>query len=1214
VGNAVLVVYDDDDLRDSLCESVQEAGYAVEGADSGEAAIARVRQAEGKFDFVLMDQVLLNGMDGLQATRIIHGEYPAIRIIVLTQYGDGESSRQALESGAYRYVFLPCLDEEITNLMKYSASLAKLEQGLEDARSIGWMQQIADEPGMAISIIDRTYRVLYANTGQRQLAGQDYRPGGICWVEFHQAYLQNEPCIWCPVKPLFETGEPIRKTAVLFKRGRAQYYETSASPIFDQDGRTILAARKWGIEVTAREIIDRRTLEAATLEQRLDAVLERIRMLGYSRVRLYELSEDGLFLIGRKERGGTNVPFSEIHFAVKDDRYSQVTLASSAPRIYKAAQYGPTQLDYELDRVGLEEWLDVPLCTSEGGFVGKITIDNRIIGPLRPDRESRPKPINEEHFELLMKVATFAANAISWERDQSRIGREAEKLRNLRAIDADIASELGVMTVVQRTLLACVDLTGASSAHISLRDGGKLIKVAGIGPYSDIVERELSMDLHRDVPAVWAILAGEPYIANDAQRDAYIAKWVARTTDRDARTTIDSTGSFASFPLSFEGEMIGALSLQSGRKDFFTEEICDFVKDLQPRLARALRNAQLYERRIKESEALRKADEAVLSVAKLDEVLQVILDQLSALIPCKSAQIRLFDEDSQQLELRATTGRHPGEIPKWSKMGVGIAGQAAQEKQTILENDVAQNPAHQRALQECGNHKQRQFLDSIQAEVASPLKIGEKLTGVLCLQDTEAPGFLEADLPLVTNLAGRASIAIENARLRQQLERRVEQLRSMSIVATRIQSTSDSDTMLRLALTGVTAKQALRFSRAVLFLANDDRTTLEGRMAVGAVTYEEADAIWREVEEKQFSLEAHLDRAEKLGKELNKPLNDLIRKISIPIRAESGAPAMCLLEKRAIIVSDARTDHLSNRQLAEALGMAAFAAVPLIAKGEFVGTLVVDNRFLPKGTIEDESVRVLETFASEAAMIIENARLGKELAEQERVKASKEFAARAAHRIGTEVSVIEGSLTETTEGLVVDSGRLQAGVERMKSVLQELKEFARPREPQFQMIALGNLVGKVSRRLPPELNFSFVTDLAEDLPLLEGDVEALSDTFLELVHNAMDEMPKDGSGQVTIRATVLPPGSPNPTEEEQPLHLPHICIEFADNGPGVPSEKKEAIFRPFYSVKAKGSGLGLTIVKQLVEEMHHGVIKEMGTYGQGARFVILLPISQPKGG
>jgi signal transduction histidine kinase len=389
---------------------------------------------------------------------------------------------------------------------------------------------------------------------------------------------------------------------------------------------------------------------------------------------------------------------------------------------------------------------------------------------------------------------------------------------------------------------------------------------------------------------------------------------------------------------------------------------------------------------------------------------------------------------------------------------------------------------------------------------------------------------------------------------------------------------------------------------------------LQGRMAVGAVTYEEADRIWKEVEEKQFTLEEQLGRAEKLGEELNRPLNALVCQISIPIQKESGTPALCLFERRAIIVSDALTDSLTNHHLADALDMTAFAAVPLIAKGEFVGTLVVDNRFLPKETINEEDVRVLETFASEAAMIIENVRLRDQLLEQRKLEAWKQFAARAAHRVGTQLSIIREALTETPSGTMVDSQSLNEGIERMKRVLEELKQFARPREPHFEILDLNKIIQQVRDRSPEELNFALALNLAPDLPLLEGDAQAIFDTFVELLRNATDAIPKDGSGKITITTTFLPSGSPDPTREGQLVYTSHICVEFVDNGPGVLPKDKDAIFHPFHSLKAKSSGLGLAIAKEEIEEIHHGVIREVGTYGQGARFVILLPLTQPKGG
>ena len=82
-----------------------------------------------------------------------------------------------------------------------------------------------------------------------------------------------------------------------------------------------------------------------------------------------------------------------------------------------------------------------------------------------------------------------------------------------------------------------------------------------------------------------------------------------------------------------------------------------------------------------------------------------------------------------------------------------------------------------------------------------------------------------------------------------------------------------------------------------------------------------------------------------------------------------------------------------------------------------------------------------------------------------------------------------------------------------------------------------------------------------------------------------------------------------------PSKRKYIRVEFADAGPGVAESDKERIFNPFFTSRAKGMGLGLSIVKGIVEA-HHGRICETGSQGTGARFVIFFPAagSAPNGG
>jgi len=70
-----------------------------------------------------------------------------------------------------------------------------------------------------------------------------------------------------------------------------------------------------------------------------------------------------------------------------------------------------------------------------------------------------------------------------------------------------------------------------------------------------------------------------------------------------------------------------------------------------------------------------------------------------------------------------------------------------------------------------------------------------------------------------------------------------------------------------------------------------------------------------------------------------------------------------------------------------------------------------------------------------------------------------------------------------------------------------------------------------------------------------------------------------------------------------------VAVEISDDGPGIPAEDLENIWTPFFSTKAKGTGLGLTICHRIVEE-HRGMIKVESDVGRGTRFTVLLPLIQ----
>lgn len=138
----------------------------------------------------------------------------------------------------------------------------------------------------------------------------------------------------------------------------------------------------------------------------------------------------------------------------------------------------------------------------------------------------------------------------------------------------------------------------------------------------------------------------------------------------------------------------------------------------------------------------------------------------------------------------------------------------------------------------------------------------------------------------------------------------------------------------------------------------------------------------------------------------------------------------------------------------------------------------------------------------------------------------------------------------------------------------------------------------------------------------------LMETLLgHLVRNALEADPK---GTVRVRAWIEGPGgggapTPLPKDETEPNRTlsPSLngvrdfapkacwCLAVEDQGPGVPEEHREKIFEPFFSTKAKGSGLGLAMVRRIAEAHEGSVFWEPGPYGRGSRFVVRLPMKSP---
>ncbi|WP_133512451.1 GAF domain-containing protein [Candidatus Thiosymbion oneisti] len=711
------------------------------------------------------------------------------------------------------------------------------------------------------------------------------------------------------------------------------------------------------------------------------------------------------------------------------------------------------------------------------------------------------------------------------------------------------------------------------------------------------------------------IKEGKPHYIQDCSEDSQ---------EKDGFVVRERIKSRILCPLQDRDKMVGVMfvNYRSPRR-FSTEDRQVLVPTLTAAAAltiRATRNQEQIKqdlrRKTREQEALRRVDQAIVTSAPNNrQVMDLILKEAMDITGAKAGFFFQCNRRKERLELVAQHGLPEDSRYHGQSLSEGIVGLVARTRKPVLAEDVT-DPKWQGIYY--------RVLPETRAKLAVPLQDKDGLWGVLNMEHPEPGAFGEDDLGLLEAFAIQAMIAIHSVNLYKRLERQIWPLRSLSTIHSRIQDPRhDLYTILRLLLTGVTASAGLGFSRALLFLNDEGKDAVCGRMAIGAKTQQEADNIWEDLkaQEKQLpndskdKLDWYLERAEQFQAELraekahDHPLNRATKRQRFCTQELGGAFHRCLDERRSVIVKDGALDQF--RAILQEITdtdeeKGTFACVPLVGRTKTEGVLVVDYRFQMEDREIDDMDRIsLDTYAGVAAMAIENLNLRKERENTWRDSAWQDIARQAAHSIGNRIAQAEGSafILQSSLGDAVGNdhkvlfGRLQEAFETSKALLTRWRNLLKPTQPDRQQLDLGDLLARVERENCDRLGGIRLTiDSPEPSMALMGDRLLLTDAFAELIKNALEGME---NGQVTDPYIAIR------THREESGDW--LRIEVVNPGPGIPEQHKQSIFEPFSTTKGGQRGLGLATIKQSIEA-HGGTIEETGTPDETARFVIRLPL------
>jgi two-component system, NtrC family, sensor kinase len=250
----------------------------------------------------------------------------------------------------------------------------------------------------------------------------------------------------------------------------------------------------------------------------------------------------------------------------------------------------------------------------------------------------------------------------------------------------------------------------------------------------------------------------------------------------------------------------------------------------------------------------------------------------------------------------------------------------------------------------------------------------------------------------------------------------------------------------------------------------------------------------------------------------------------------------------------------------------------------------------------DELGELAGAFNRMTAMIKRNKEMEANLAQQGKMASLGVLSSGVAHEINNPLGVILG-YASYLEGKIPEDDpshrfihEIKRESKRCKKIVQDLLSYARTPKPSPEETEINMLLDQIvdfAANHTDMYHVSVVKDFAPGLPLIPVDGDQMRQVAINLILNAGAAM--EAGGRLVVRTYLCDDG--------------YVCIDFSDNGAGIPADNLERIFEPFFTTKAKGTGLGLAITKQIVEQ-HQGKIGIVSEVGEGTTVTVRLPLER----
>jgi GAF domain-containing protein len=539
---------------------------------------------------------------------------------------------------------------------------------------------------------------------------------------------------------------------------------------------------------------------------------------------------------------------------------------------------------------------------------------------------------SEHEVNYLASLASHGGIAIQNARLYTELGKKSRELSALFDVTTAASQSLEMERILQEVIRKITEIFGFDAMRIFLFDDRR-----------EVLHVRAAYIASPDIPlGPPSFKKGQGIVGTvGASGEAIIISNVD-TDPTYARISLSKTASavqrkfLAGFPIRYKGSTLGVIMCTGKDARELTAHEIQLINSMSSQIAIAIHNARLYaevEKQSKELSALFEVTARASRSLEMERVLQEVIRKITEIFGFDAMRICLFDDEREMLHVRATyqTRDHFSMISRDFKKGQGITGTVAATGEAIIISNVETDPRYEQlSYTKTALRRRQKFLAGF------PIKYQDETLGVISCVGRGPRELIADEIKLITSMANQVAIAIHNARLYDEVEKKTRELSALFDVTSAASQSLETDQILREVVQKIT--EIFSFNATRVFLLDETKEELHA----------------------QATYETHSDFARATAR----------------VKRGRGISGHAVAAGEAIIISDTSTDprymKVTSTKRALKTQQKFLASFPIKYKDEVLGAITCVGR--QSRRLAPHEIQLINSMSSQLAVALENSR------------------------------------------------------------------------------------------------------------------------------------------------------------------------------------------------------------------------------------------------